>query len=494
MRKVQELGLGPSPLQAGEGSNPSFGPTFTTTGWFGKGSGESKGALTRVRESRKPLRILQGVACLAFLLGETLRAEPQEPSQAPALEREWQDFDFRLTPANGFQIRQADSAEPLLHLGGVFVTDFAQYDDRNSRDKGLRLDRAIVRVDGSYENLDWRVAPDLRGIDTRGGLDEGWISYTPTSLFRVTAGLMEIPLTIENTIPEEELSFVGYAFPSYLDGRTDAALRLDGEIEAGLFSYDLAATAGEGFTRLGERVSGTQLSARGVLYPLRAVDLSLHSLGYEIPLLSGLFFAASYAHTPDFEGPLEVANPFRNKLFEVSRFEASDSDFLHLGYGADLGPFRAVHEFVRGGYRNIEGPAGDETLDDQVTAWSLSLSWMVTGEAYDSRPFRLRDGNYRAAPKKPLFWFKERGLGALELAFRYSNGDIDRDFFDLLGFTDLTTSSQEFRTVSVVVNWYATANVRSSIQIVRTIADQFPQAFDSHGRDTSVFLRLQYSF
>lgn len=56
------------------------------------------------------------------------------------------------------------------------------------------------------------------------------------------------------------------------------------------------------------------------------------------------------------------------------------------------------------------------------------------------------------------------------------------------------TSSQEFRSFDAAINWYPVANVKATFQVVRTIADQFPDEFDSHGRDTSFVLQLQYSF
>jgi hypothetical protein len=40
----------------------------------------------------------------------------------------------------------------------------------------------------------------------------------------------------------------------------------------------------------------------------------------------------------------------------------------------------------------------------------------------------------------------------------------------------------------------ATATLRYSAEFARTIADQFPAVFDSHGRDTSGLLRVEMHF
>ena len=460
---------------------------------------------------RAAARIL--VAGLLLTLAARLAAQSEDLDLSDAeIHGEFPPWNYKLSPWDGFVVQDSDG-DPRFHVGGVFVLDYLQLDSRNERDGGLRLDRALLRAEGTFLDFSWRFVPDLKGIDTR-GLDEAWLAWEPESLsrkVRVSTGLMEIPLGIEHSIPEEDLSFAGYSFPAFLDSRTDWGLRVDGEFEEGLFSYDLAATVGDGFNRLGDRVSGPRMSARAVVYPFRWWDYSVSLFDvYEFPLLSGLFASIAYSHTESFEGNLEVANPFRNELFIADRLDADQSDFFYFGYGLDLGPFLLFHEIVRGGYRGLETPAGGEdNLDDQVTAWSAALAWMVTGEPYDSRPFRRRESQRhptlepRSAaaedrfPREPL-WRRhkdegETGIGALELAVRYSNSDIDREFFNL-GFTDFTTSSQEFRTLSVAVNWYPVSNLRVTTQVVRTIADQFPATFDSHGRDTSFVFRLQYAF
>ena len=77
----------------------------------------------------------------------------------------------------------------------------------------------------------------------------------------------------------------------------------------------------------------------------------------------------------------------------------------------------------------------------------------------------------------------------------------DRDLFTPLGFIPITTggrdplgqggSSQEFRMIEGSLTWSPIRPVRLGVHVIRVIADQFPGVFDSHGRDTSVAIRLQ---
>ena len=390
-------------------------------------------------------------------------------------------------------VKEGPQGYPRIHLGGLFALDFVDYDSRNARHSGLRFDRALIVLDGSLgPKQTWRLAGDLKGVDTRYGFDEAWFSYEARRWLRVTTGLMEIPLGVEYSIGETEMPFVGYAFPSFLDGRTDIGIRMDGEIKKGFFSYDLTVTAGEGFDLFGQKRDDPQLSARVVLYPFRTDNKSFKVLRYDIPMLSGIFLSAACSYTPSFDGHLDVANPLRNKLFNTPRLDADSSRFFHFCLGIDAGPFRIYAEKVQGSLFDLETAGGEEDLEDQITAWEAAFSWMVTGEHYDSRPFRRRERR-KDLPARPFgARQKIRDFGALEVAVRYSNADMDRDFFHL-NLTDYSLSSQEFRAFTGAVNWYPTANIRLTAEVVRTIADQDPAVFDFQGRDTSFVLRFQYN-
>lgn len=402
---------------------------------------------------------------------------------------------LRLTPDEGIVFEGPDGL-PRLHAGGVFALDVLKYDPRNNRDSGVRIDRAVARLDGSIaEDWRFRLAADLKGTDTRYGLEEAWLYYEPKSWLRATAGLIEIPLGYEYSVQEEDLPFVGYGYPSLLDGVTDLALRLDGEIHPSIFYYDLVAAAGEGFDLFGQKRDSPQLSARIVSYPFSGSDTSVSFFHYDIPLLSGLFAGAAFAYLPDFRGNLDIATPLRNKLFVTPDLRAEEGYFIHYTAGSDMGPFRITYELVEGSLVGLETPQGKKSLRGQIGSWEATASWLLTGEIYDSRPFRIREGGARVHPARPLWGgpAHKRGPGAFELAIRYTNADMDRDFFRF-GVTNYVQSSQEFRTFTGALNWYATSSFRVTVEFTRTIADQGPAAFSGRNRDTSFVLRLQYAF
>lgn len=396
-----------------------------------------------------------------------------------------------------------DDAIPLhLRARGLLAVDYRHYDRRNVRDRGLRLDRALVGFDGdAADRFSARVLADLRGTDTAYGLEEAWGSAEVVPMrLRLTGGVIRIPLGIEHSFPEATLPFVDYAFPAFVSGRTDLGVGVDGEFADGWLSYAATWGSGEGFDMTGNRRGDPEISGRVVSYPFRPIDLTVGSGDYAIPVLSGFFLSAAASYTFDFDAPVEVANSFRNELIVTSGIEADRTSTWHFGYGFDLGPVRIVHEFTRQSLLDVtlaDGTTRD--FEGQNSAWSASLAWRITGEPYDSRPYRQRE-HPPAVPRRPLHRDGEWGPGAIEVAVRYSNTEIDRDLIDL-GFTSSAIdhrrpgqSSQESRAFDVAFNWNPFTPLRFTFQLTRTIADQYPAAFDSHGRDTSFLIRAQLSY
>ena len=382
-----------------------------------------------------------------------------------------------------------------LSVGGVAALDYRQYDSRNTRDTGPRWDRGVLRFDGRLdERLDARLGIDLRGTDTRLGLEEAWVRYEDSRSLRFTLGLIEMPLSFESSLAREDQPLVGDGFATYLGTRSDFGARLDGEFEDGLLYYDLSLGIGEGFDRFGQDRESPQLSLRFQTHPFRS---------HENRLVAGLFAGFGFAWSSNFRGNLDVATPMRNKIFLTEELRAEEARFFQLTAGADIGPVRGVFDLVPGelfeqwfgsgsGLLDARIPSGGRKDLDQVGAWELGFSWMITGEHYDSRLYDIRKNGGRADPlaARPL---SKGGFGSLELAMRYNNSDIDRGFFQT-GLTAEGVSAQEFRTFSTALNWYPSPDLRLTLQGVRTLADGTPAVFEHGGRDTSFLFRVQRRF
>jgi len=406
----------------------------------------------------------------------------------------------------------------FVHLGGVLELDYRDYGSDNVRDDGFDMERAVLRLEGAASpEWSYRFAGDLVGTDTRGGFEEAWVAWSEERSLRVRGGLLEMPLGFDSAFAEEDLPFGGYGFSSYADLQTDWGAGIDGELGDGLLSYEVQVGAGEGFDLLGNYRDSPRASGRLVAYPFRGTS-EVRIADRRIPL-DGAFIGFGGAWSPEFRGDFEVATPVENVLFRAEDLRADEARFWHWLFGWDAGPVRLAYEAVLGevfeqwfgsgsGFFGVDTPGGGEVDLDQVGTWEAGISWMVTGERYDSRPGRVREvrlGDYETRHGGTIETSRGREMGflapvagerlpwALELYSRYSNADIDRGFFDA-GLASYSFSSQEFRTATVGANWFANWPYRLGVAVVRTIADQSPAAYGGDDRDTTFQVELELRF
>ena len=386
--------------------------------------------------------------------------------------------DLRASPSEGLRYTSANG-ELELHAGGAFAGDLVWYEQDNPSPSGLRVDLAKPILEGRFREV-WRarIAGDLEGTKTASNVYEAFVSWQGVPNLRVSAGLIQLPLGFEAGTRAEDLALVGHSFSYYMDYRTDWAARVEGELGEGVFDWDVALLAGDGFDANGQPQRGRQAQARLWLNPLRS--LRGPDASFLEKLAGGAFVSGGYLYNWNWRGRLRIRNPAGTRLFDSSKFEADRRHFYTLSFGWEIGPVRVFYEGTQGGYFDADTPVGERDLDDQTDSWQAAIVWRITGEPFDGRIFHERD----AAPLGPNAW---------EVALRYANADIDRDFFEF-GLTDYTTSSQEFRTTAVAVNWYATPNLRVSAEYVRSQVDDDIASVGFESEDHTGILRAQYRF
>jgi hypothetical protein len=355
------------------------------------------------------------------------------------------------------------------------------HEDEDVRpDSGLFFPIAKPILEFTYDEA-WRVrvAGDVVGTRTRENLYEAFVAWEGLSWLRLSGGLMPLPLGLEAGFYPEDLSLFAHSFSYYLDYSTDWALRAEGRHGEGIIEWDVAYGFGAGFDANGRSARGPQTSARVFVRPLRNFAKSDESLFKRIA--GGFFVGAGYVYSWDWDGELIVRSPVGTRLFDTASFEADSSRFLTLSLGFEVGPVRIYLDDTTGGYFGADTPVRpNHDLADQTTSWQATISWMITGEHYDGRIF----GQHSVPPPGPNAW---------EIAVRYANADIDRDFYNF-GLTDYTMSSQEFRSLTATLNWYATPNLRLSLGVLRILADDDIASLDNAGRDTAGVFRIQYRF
>jgi hypothetical protein len=376
-----------------------------------------------------------------------------------------------------------------VHLGGQLAVDALYYDSDNAKDSGFRWETVNVLFAGNYENrLFLHVEPDLLGIDTRNNLYEAWAGWHFDSALRVKAGQVKVALNTEFATREENRAALDYSFSSYLDGRYDLGLQIDGSLWSNLFWYETTAVAGNGFDLDGNSRDAAQFSIRAVAFPLNRLRFEW---------LKGAFAGLSFAYSPDFDDELFLATPLRSTTFATKDLDGDSARWLRGEVGWFWGPLRMGAERVHGAVNDVKVSSGGRKDFDQLTSWSAYGAWYITGQRA-----RWKQGRWLGPLLEPAagqnnaeFDFMRffDSLGCLEIAFRYSNADIDRDLFKE-GLTDYGISSQEVRTATLNLNWYPRDGLVINAGWVKTIADQDLSTFGGTDRDSSFILRTILTF
>lgn len=392
--------------------------------------------------------LLIGTGFLSGLYAAGNQASPRfQWNWATGIERQWQGWD--------------------ICFGGQITVDAIAYDRDNRKDNGLRWETLNLTISGNYGDwFDFFVEPDLLGIDTKNNLFEAWAGWRITPDLHLRAGQVKVALNSELATRPENFPCLDYGFSSYLDGRYDLGLQADGEVLNRAAWFEATVTAGAGFDLDGNRRSDPLLAIRTVVFPAQFIGLNF---------LSGWFAGLGVSWSPDYDDNFFVQTPLRSTVFTTGNLHGDEYRSRHFEAGWYKGPFRIGAERVLAKIEDF----------DQITSWSAYASWNITGET-----MRWERGGWQPSSRQSGGKGSLRLPGCLELAFRYSNADIDRALFDT-GLTTYDPSTQEVRTATANLNWYPRAGLQITAGWIKTIADHELTTLGGTNRDSSYLLRAR---
>lgn len=117
----------------------------------------------------------------------------------------------------------------------------------------------------------------------------------------------------------------------------------------------------------------------------------------------------------------------------------------------------------------------------QFNGWYAQGSWFVTGE---NRKYHTEGGIFTGIDPENEFRFGTKGWGAVELATRLSEVDLNDKFIQ--GGTE--------RNFSVAVNWYLRKKIRLMTNYVHATVEDRAEPFIENGRVDIIMSRLQVNF
>lgn len=348
---------------------------------------------------------------------------------------------FEIKDKDGNKIRIGGRLQADTTFGGSDVN----FEGSEGGEPVTEFRRARMYLSGVWAK-DWKFkfqydfADDQSGATANtNGIKDAYIAYTGFKPVSITFGHHKMPLSMEELTSSKYITFIersqlvngivadtgggrqyGLSAKSYFNNMFTAA----GGIYAGSSNEDDAENA-FGFT------------GRLTFSPIHEKTRMVH-------------LGVGFNHHKDHDGGLNIdGEPEIHPGADILETEGGGwktANTFVAEAAAIHGPFAIQAEYATAELE--DGPAG--VADADADAWYIYGSYYLTGE---SRNYKWKKGSYsQTKVKNPL---GKGGLGAWEVALRYTSGDYDN--------TDgLATDSSEADILTAGLNWYPINNVRFS--------------------------------
>lgn len=363
--------------------------------------------------------------------GVQAEVEPVAPGSAIGYEptQPLRYVDTRIQ-ARVFRVESADGANRFGVRGRVQVDSaFANWDDNlnfassNVGDalptRGTVLRRARLGVLGIYDHVwEWQMEVDFRDYEVR--FANAYIAYI-SDYGRFALGHFKEPFSLESSTSSRRLTFLERATPveAYRPDREIGlmyeTLHPDFYLAAGIFGGDGAAINRD--VR-----EGYSAALRGSFSPIRTERMFSH-LGASLNYRRNHINSNSGNYEPVRLRAREGSRAIDVRLIGRDDIEGVE-DFTRIALeGAwGYGPFSVQGEYLRVDL-DLDRTRGDvRTPANSITlrGWYVQASYFLTGE---QRNYRTFSGDFGPLTVLRPFGLSERGIGAWELAARYSRAN-----------------------------------------------------------------------
>lgn len=361
---------------------------------------------------------------------------------------------------------------------------------------GNNFRRARFGIDGTlFKDWSYEFIFDFGGSATEGGghIHSAYIQYDGLKPVHIKVGAFPPPESFEDSTSSSDIPFLERAQPADLARGIAGA---SGRDSATVFAYDedyFAALSYTGGVVGASAVFDEQQALVGrFAYRLFHDGESNLALGGNATYVFSLADAAPGAGSP---------NPFRLRERPELNVDSSNTRLIDTGtidaskvwqWGVEAaGNWHSL--YAQGGYFgfNVTRRVGT-LLDPSLYGWYAQASWVLTGEA---KAYRAEKGAYTVPKPNDPFSFDHAGIGAWEIAARYSVLDLN----DNPGIAGLPTPVGGIRggyqkIWTVGLNWYPNDAIRFLLDYQHTDVSRLDAAgADIGAKLDAVSLRAQLS-
>lgn len=398
--------------------------------------------------------------------------------------------------ANGFSVSSADTNFVFKVRGYVQVDARGYVSERvdTAANDTFLIRRARPILEGTtFGKLDYRVMLDFgaqSSLSTANNalLQDAYVNARLLPEFQIQAGKFKEPVGLERLQSGANLLFIERAYPTQLVPNRDVGVQLQGDLFKGVLRYETGifngvADGGSGDFDASDREK--DFAGRFFAQPfLTSGSDALRGLGVGV---AGTYGNYEGALRPFVSDGLQRFFTYRSSTDTTKPNVVGDGNHWRLAPQAYYywGPFGLLAEYVvsSGEVKQAGGGTGAGLTQRLAnTGWQVAASYFLTGDANSFRP---------VVPKHAVD-FKGGGWGALELAARVSQLDVDDAAFPV--FADPSKSAKEALSFGVGLNWHLNRNLKLSLDYEHT---DFQAAtgnpFATHAEDL-VLTRVQFGF
>ena len=327
---------------------------------------------------------------------------------------------------------------PSVRVGGYVQADgrFVLSDGTDAGDQFL-VRRARVIVQGTVaDHYDFYLNPDFGGGTVV--LQDAYLDVRHTPKLRFRVGKIKTPFGIERLQSGASLLFVERALPNNLVPNRDIGLQVHGELLGGAFGDQAAVLNGvaDGGSADGDTSDSKDVAGRLFLTPWKTKSASpLRNFGFGVAATRGTATGAPRGYVPVTQIP----------IFSYLTTVAAAGDRTRVSPQTSLfvGPVGVLAEYVTSTHALRKSDSAGPAVEAELThsAWSVTGSWLVTGEA----------ATFGSPQPRRVFAPSTGTWGALQLVARYNVLTLDADAFPT--FADPARAVREAAAWGVGVNW-----------------------------------------
>jgi phosphate-selective porin OprO/OprP len=420
---------------------------------------------TEIQLLREQLRTLEQ-KLLVLERKQEIKDEAAAASPAPVV----------TAGTSGFSLASADR-KYRLRLWGNAQADarFFLGDNTNGNDTFL-IRRLRLSFEGNLgEKFLFRLMPDF--APSNFNLLEAYVTYQPTPAFNFLVGKTKSPFDLERLVSQTDLLFVERGYPTSLGPNRDIGVQLFGDLAGGTLSYQLAWLNGarDNDTTIVDPDDGKEIVGRLFAHPFKNVPGSfLQGLGFGIAASTGEKTSGSPNNFRT--NAQQTFFAWRATVINNGKHQRTEPQAYYY-----FGPFGLIGSWASSKQALSIGPA-NTTRDITSSAWYAAANWVLTGE----------DASYRGVAPATSFSLADGTWGALEIAARYGELEIDGDAFPI--FANPLTAAQRAKGTTLGLNWYLSRNLKAVLNFEHTSFEGGASNVVTNENEKAILTRLQVRY